>query len=132
MACTPHLSKLLLIIITLFGTLYLNSAIAADDYLDALEAEAHADDEKTEASTTSTTSSEPSMAIKSAVDKEHELVESKRIEFEIRLKNELPTTFRTYGMISEENKHIVIDSYFDNNRSMPTATRILFDLYFKK
>jgi hypothetical protein len=51
-------------------------------------------------------------------------------EFEVRLAKELPATFRTYRILSREDKLMVINTYFENKKNMPVATRLLFNLYF--
>lgn len=101
--------------------LWINTAISSDTaYLDALEAEA-----------------ESSENIESAnQNKKEEKLDTtaknkQKVEFEARLSNELPATFRTYKMLSDNDKETVIATYFDNNRNMPKSTRALFNLYFK-
>ncbi len=101
--------------------LWMNTAISSDTaYLDALEAEA-----------------ESSENIESAnQNKKEEKLDTtaknkQKVEFEARLSNELPATFRTYKMLSDNDKETVIATYFDNNRNMPKSTRALFNLYFK-
>ncbi|RDH84532.1 MAG: hypothetical protein DIZ80_03405 [endosymbiont of Galathealinum brachiosum] len=108
-------------IIILISIAWVNIAIASDDaYLDALEAEA-----------------ESSNDIQSTkqVNKKFELEKitknKQKIEFESRLSKELPASFKTYRMLSEDNKQVVITTYFDSNQNMPVATRALFNLYFK-
>lgn len=115
-------TKLNILPYCLLFTFWINPVFSGDDpYLDALEAEAASSDQvqkKTDAASPETN--------------EEKLTDNNKTEFESRLKNQLPATFKTYKMLSEENKKIVVNSYFDNNRSMPTATRKLFELYFKK
>ena len=115
--------KLNILSFCLLFTFWVNPVFSSNDsYLDALEAEAESSNEvqKTQGATPSESK------------KEKKLIDSNKIEFEARLSNQLPATFKTYRMLSEENKKIVVNIYFDNNRSMPSATRRLFELYFKK
>lgn len=97
-------------------------AISSDDaYLDALEAEAES---------SSSLKSEPQPEGGDAGQKPS-IQESQQQDFERTLKNQLPATFKTYRMLSPEDKLVVVETYFANAESMPKATRVLFQLYFK-
>lgn len=89
-----------------------------DDYLKALEAEA-------ESSSNVQNPDQAQAEEAPAQDNGH------RKEFEQRLAQQLPATFKTYRMLTDEQKRTVIDTYFENGRNMPVATRVLFNLYFK-
>jgi len=95
------------------------SVSMADPYLDALDAEAESSNSMEDA---------PSVDVELKSDEENE----KKIVFEKTLRNKLPTTFKSYRMLSEEDKQQVVDVYYESDLSMPTATRMLFNLYFKK
>ena len=102
--------------------LWTTLAVGADDsYLDALEAEAAASSavESDELSVTETQNQQ--------INQQH----SKQSEFEERLARQLPATFKTYRMLSADEKMMVVNTYFENNQNMPVATRLLFNLYFK-
>jgi len=120
---TFNFLKLNVLSFCLLSTLWINPAFSSDDpYLDALEAEVESsnDVQKNQDATPSES------------NKEKKLIDNNKLEFEARLSNQLPATFKTYRMLSEENKKTIVNIYFDNNRSMPSATRRLFELYFKK
>jgi len=122
MLFTKHRINKLSSSLTFVCILWSNIAIASDDaYLDAMEAEAESSSNVQQAGQNNKKTEQK----KSTKDRQ-------KLEFEARLSNELPATFKTYRMLSKENKQIVISTYFDSNRSMPKSTRILFDLYFKK
>lgn len=52
-------------------------------------------------------------------------------EFEEKLSSELPTTYRTYRMLSFDDKNKVVKTYVSNGENMKKATRLLFELYYK-
>lgn len=106
--------------------LCLNTSMSmADPYLDALDAEAESSHSVEGAS---------SKDVQLNVDEKLKTDESndKKIVFEKTLRSSLPTTFKSYRMLSEEDKQQVVDVYYESNASMPTATKTLFNLYFKK
>ena len=97
-------------------------AIGSDDaYLDAMEAEAQSSD-----TTLNTNQDNIETDLKKTASNK------KQLEFESKLSNELPTTYKSYNKLTEENKQTVISTYYETNKSMPTATRVLFSLYFKQ
>ena len=101
------------------------SVSMADPYLDALDAEAESSNSMKDAS---------SEDVKLNADEKLKSDEKndKKLVFEKTLRNKLPTTFKSYRMLSEEDKQQVVDVYYESDLSMPTATRMLFNLYFKK
>lgn len=94
---------------------------ADDDYLKAMEVEAESSNTTQSTKTTS-----------NVTTAEKELKQKQKQEFETRLNNELPTSYKSYRMLSEEKKQAVVSTYFDNKKNMPMATRVLFNLYFNK
>ena len=51
--------------------------------------------------------------------------------FEVKLLDDKPATFKTYLKLPEEEKSKVVDAYFGNDKDMETASRLIFDLYYK-
>lgn len=94
----------------------------SDSYLDALEAEAES------SNNVNSVNNADSAKIKLELDEKSR----KKLEFENSLRNTLPATFKSYRMLSEEDKQQVVDVYYESNMSMPVATKFLFSLYFKK
>jgi len=106
--------------------LFLSTPVSmADSYLDALDAEAESSHSVEGVS---------SEGVKLNVDEKLKADEKndKKLVFEKTLRNSLPTTFKSYRMLSEEDKQQVVDVYYESDLSMPTATKLLFNLYFKK
>ena len=107
------------LLITVFGTV---DAIADDDpYLKALEAES-----KVDVGVQTETSKPASIQAKQPTTQDIQ-----RKELESRLSRELPATFRTYQLLSLEDKIKVVKLYFANEKDMEKATRYLFELYYK-
>jgi len=92
-----------------------------DLYLKELEAEAEIDNPASGGAV----SADPEKA------KQVDVRELEKKDFEDKLANELPTTFRTYKMLSAEDKMKVFDIYITNDKDMKKATRLLFELYYK-
>jgi len=101
------------------------SVSMADSYLDALDAEA-------ESSHSVKGNSSENAKLNADEKLKEDEKNDKKIVFEKTLRNNLPTTFKSYKMLSEEDKQQVVDVYYESNSSMPTATKMLFNLYFKK
>lgn len=98
-----------------------NQVFSSDDkYLQALEAEANSGivqaEEKTAAS-----SKAGAVAPQNNIKK----------EFETRLLNELPATYKTYRLLEKQDKQKVVEVYYSSDKNMLITTRLLFDLYFK-
>jgi len=103
-------------------TLWVNPAVCEDDpYLQELNAEAESTVKTQETSQISETSKKQDLSTK----------ELQTRKFETRLSNQLPSTYKTYRMLSAEQKALVVEAYISSDNSMPAATRILFNLYFK-
>ena len=51
--------------------------------------------------------------------------------FEVKLFDDRPATFKMYLKLPEEEKSKVVDAYFSNDKDMETASRLIFDLYYK-
>ncbi|MCW9048453.1 MAG: hypothetical protein OQK46_10280 [Gammaproteobacteria bacterium] len=118
--------KVNLLSITIAFSFFISVSVA-DPYLDALDAEAE-----------SSYSVKDSVQDSAKVDASEDLhinddeAKKKKLEFEKSLRTSLPATYTSYRMLSEEDKQNVVDIYYESNLSMPTATRLLFSLYFKK
>lgn len=54
-----------------------------------------------------------------------------RQEFEKRLLDEKPNTFKTYVQLPEEEKVKVIKEYLSSGKDVEQANRLIFDLYYK-
>ncbi len=120
-------SKFILPISLILLFICTGTAISADDpYLQALEAEA--EDSNNINKTPVTHHTETSQPLPDADSLQ---IAERQKEFTARLSKELPATTRAYNKLSIENKVKVIDSYFNSDRNMTMATRLLFNLYFK-
>lgn len=107
---------------TLIMVLFSASAYSEEDpYLKALEAEAEIDTPVSGGG-----SSADSMKSKS-IDPQ----KAEKKNFENKLLNELPTTYKTYKMLSTEDKLKVFNVYIKNNKDMEKASRHLYELYYK-
>jgi len=116
----PFFVQRYLPVLTLFIVFFSTSAYSNEDlYLKELEAEIGG------AQTSGVVSADPAKVI---------TLDPKQLEkkdFEEKLANELPTTFRTYKMLSAEDKMKVFEMYASNEKNMKKATRLLFELYYK-
>lgn len=117
------LSNIEIRLVSIIIVLCLNAPVSmADPYLDALDAEAESSH-----SVEGVSLEDKKLNADDAGEKN-----DKKLVFEKTLRNSLPTTFKSYRMLSEEDKQQVVDVYYENDLSMPTATKLLFNLYFKK
>lgn len=57
--------------------------------------------------------------------------QSKRKEFEKKLLDDRPTTFKAYLKLPEEEKAKVIEAFFSADKNIEKASRLVFDLYYK-
>ena len=116
----PEKIKSLILFLSL--ALWATLAVGVDDsYLDALEAEAAA----------SSTVESDTLSVTETQNQQSSQQDNRQSEFEERLARQLPATFKTYRMLSADEKMMVVDTYFENNQNMTVATRLLFNLYFK-
>lgn len=116
----PSRSYLSILIIFILG--WSVSAYSNEDlYLKELEAEAEMDSP----ASGSAASDDPAKA--NSADPR----QSEKNDFEARLSTELPATFRTYKMLSADDKMKVFGVYITNDKDMKKATRLLFELYYK-
>ncbi|MCW8935658.1 MAG: hypothetical protein OQK98_13110 [Gammaproteobacteria bacterium] len=114
--------KVNLVSITIVFSFFISVSVA-DPYLDALDAEA-----ESSYSVKDSAKADASEDLRINDDE----AKKKKLEFENSLRTGLPATYTSYRMLSEEDKQQVVDIYYESNLSMPTATRLLFNLYFKK
>ncbi len=110
--------SLVLVLLAFTGTV----AVAAEvDYLNELNAEA-----ESEASAS---------ANEGANSASHKNISDAKIkqkkDFEMALNNKLPSTYKLYKRLPFEQKMVVVETYLSNNKRMPVATSLMFDLYFK-
>ena len=96
-------------------------SLAEDDpYLKALEAEAG--ENSVDGANESQLSGQPEV-----VDTQN----PQRKEFEKKLLDKRPTTFKTYIQLPDEDKSKVVEEYLSNDKDMEKANRLIFDLYYK-
>ena len=113
--------RLFLSILFLFLIVCSGVSLAEDDpYLKALEAEAGAN--SVGGANESELSAQPKVV---------EALTPQRKEFEKKLLEDRPTTFKTYIQLPDEAKNKVVEEYLSNNKDMGKANRLIFDLYYK-
>lgn len=115
----------LLFSITLFSIGYSGSAWSADDYLEALEAEAS----NIELDTIST--GKP-IITKPETTKNLTVSSTQRLEFEKALQNRLPKSFSTYQTLAEKDQEQVIKTFFRHSKQMHLAIRKLYRIHLNK
>lgn len=109
--------SLVLVLLAFTGTV----AVAAEvDYLNELNAEAESD-----VSASANAAENPSNKNISAAK-----IKQKK-DFEMALNNKLPSTYKLYKRLPFDQKMVVVETYLSNNKRMPVATSLMFDLYFK-
>ena len=107
----------------------INPVSARDDaYLKELEAEAH------NLSTDNTAVQKPAENVqtkeKTATAPVPEAtVNLRKAEFETALKVELPNTYTIYTRLTPEQKLMVVETYFANDRKIAASSRQIFDFY---
>jgi len=110
--------------------LYLTQATASDDsYLQALEAEAEASNNLQKNIQPSDSKNKQTQTDQ---NKLHLSQQVKHDEFSKELSKELLVTIRAYNKLTDENKQKVVDAYFNSDKNMSVATRLLFNLSFKQ
>ena len=97
------------------------AAAAEVDYLNELNAEADSD----------TGALENENAKSPSNTKIAEAKMKQKKDFELALNNKLPSTYKLYKRLPLEQKMVVVETYVSNDKKMPVATSLMFDLYFK-
>lgn len=110
--------SLVIVWLVLTGTVV---AAAEIDYLSELNAEADSD---TGALVNENTKSPSNSKLSDAKIKQKK-------DFELALNNKLPSTYKLYKRLPLEQKMVVVETYVSNDKKMPVATSLMFDLYFK-
>lgn len=103
----------------------INPVLASDDaYLKALEAEAHNLSVKNASPAPATTDDATKAKAAPAAP-----ADTRKSEFETALKVELPNTFTIYNRLTPEQKSMVVETYFANDRKIAASSRQIFDFY---
>jgi hypothetical protein len=103
---------------------------AEDAYLKALEAEAQnlhtADTQPQTPADASPDAKDAAKAEKAVADT---AANTRKAEFETELKKQLPNTFTIYNRLAPEQKMMVVETWFANEKKMALASKQVFDFY---
>lgn len=116
------------ILLTVIVASFTNICAASDDaYLKALEAEAQ-NLHSAEQQSGKSAANEPSK--NTDPDKTVETQNNiRKSDFETVLKKQLPNTYTIYTRLTPEQKMMVVELYFANDKNMAVASKQVFDFY---
>lgn len=103
----------------LSASLLISPVLVADDYLQAVEAEA-------ELSANVPSEDAP------VAQRADAAPEGRRVDFERALQAQRPSIFTFYGRLSDTDRNRVVQHYIDTSDNMIKAVNMTLDLYFKR